>query len=477
MGYNSAPVTQPVVPVTDKRAVLLVTCAAAFIFPFMGSSVNVALPTIGVGLQMTAVELAWVATSFLLTSSLLLIPFGRIADSRGRKRVLTTGVAVYTIGSILASLSWHGTTLIIARAIQGSGGAMLASTAVAILAAAFGPGERGKALGINAAALYAGLSIGPAVGGFLTQTFGWRAVFFVNIPLGLLLLLAAHYKLPAQIPASQARPFDWPGFAAYAVFLIGGIYGLTQLPSVHGFASLAIGLVGFVALVRIERAVDHPLIDLSLFHSNTSFAMSNLAAFLNYSAFFAATFLLSLYLQVVSGFTPRSTGLILVSMPIIQAFVSPIAGRFSDRHEPRLLASSGMALTACALFLMSRLDVVSPLWYVISALALLGLGVGLFATPNTNAVMTSVSGTRYGIASATLSTTRQVGMVLSMGIATLFIAARVGAADVHSMPMHLFIDAMQATFALCTVACLAGIAASLARGRVYKVSGSESEEG
>jgi EmrB/QacA subfamily drug resistance transporter len=468
-------VTDPESPATDKRAVLIVTCAAAFLFPFMGSSVNVALPSIGIGLGMTSVELAWVATSFLLTSSLLLVPFGRLGDMRGRKRVLTTGVAIYAVGSTIASLSMNGAMLITARVVQGVGGAMLASTSVAILASVFGPGERGRALGINAASLYSGLSVGPALGGFLTQSYGWRAVFLVNIPLGVALFLAAHYNLPRQEPVAPESRFDWRGFAAYAVFLVGGVYGMTQLPASNGFLGIGIGITGFLVLLRVEHAAHQPLIDVALFRSNTSFAMSNLAAFLNYSAFFAATFLLSFYLQIVMGLSPRATGLVLVSMPIIQAIVSPLAGRLSDRYEPRVLASSGMALTAIALFLMSRFDAATPIVQVVLVLALLGLGVGIFSSPNTNAVMTSVQSHRYGLASATLSTTRQVGMVLSMGIATLFIATRVGATDINTTPPLLLVDAMQSTFLLCTIACLVGIVASVFRGSLYStVSGTDS---
>jgi EmrB/QacA subfamily drug resistance transporter len=452
---------------TDKRAVLLVTCAAAFLFPFMGSSVNVALPAIGVGLDMKAVDLPWVATAFLLTSSLLLVPFGRLGDMRGRKRVLVTGVGIYAVGSVIAGLAQNGSMLIVARAVQGAGGAMLAATSVAILVSVHGPAERGRVLGINAAALYTGLSVGPALGGILTQSFGWRAVFLVNVPLGLTLFLAAYYKLPRQQPQSPEARFDWAGFAAYAVFLVGGVYGMTRIPDVEGFAGIGIGIVGFLALLKIEGATKEPLMDIALFRSNLAFAMSNLAAFLNYSAFFAATFLLSLYLQIVTGLSPRAAGLVLVAMPVIQALISPVAGRLSDQREPRVLTSAGMALSAASLFLMSRFDVDTPIAQVALALALLGLGVGLFSSPNTNAVMTSVQPSRYGLASATLSTTRQVGMVLSMGIATLFIASSVGATSVEATPPDLFVDAMRSTFLLCTVACLIGIVASIFRGTVH----------
>lgn len=454
-------------PAIDKRAVLLVTCAAAFLFPFMGSSVNVALPAIGVGLGMNSVELAWVATAFLLTSSLLLVPFGRLGDLRGRKRVLVTGVAIYTAGSLVAALAQNGPMLIAARALQGSGGAMLASTSVAILVSVYEPHERGRVLGINAATLYSGLSIGPALGGFLTQWLGWRAVFMVNVPLGLALFLAASHKLPSQVPLARESRFDWHGFVAYGVFLIGGVYGLTQLPSREAFIGIAVGLAGFLTLLKIEGATPDPLIDIKLFRTNTSFTMSNLAALLNYSASYAATFLLSLYLQIVTGLSPSAAGLVLVSMPIIQAAVSPLAGRLSDRREPRVLASGGMALSACALFVMSRFHAETEIVQVALALALLGLGVGFFSSPNTNAVMTSVDSTRYGVASATLSTTRQVGMVLSMGIATLLIATKVGATSIEQTPAHLFVDAMQSTFVLCTIACLLGIVASVFRGSLH----------
>lgn len=349
----------------------------------MGSSVNVALPAIGAGLDMSAVQLAWVATSFLLTSSLLLVPFGRLGDMRGRKRVLVIGIGIYAAGSALAGLSLNGEMLILARAIQGAGGSMLAATSVAILVSVHGPRERGRVLGINAAALYSGLSVGPAIGGLLTHTFGWRAVFMVNVPLGVALFLAALYKLPVQTPDRPNSRFDWRGFAAYALFLIGGVYGMSLLPSTQGFVALGLGLAGFLLLLRVEHNVREPLIDIALFRTNTAFAMSNLAAFLNYSAFFAATFLLSLYLQIVTGLPPQTAGLVLVSMPIIQAFISPIAGRLSDRFEPRMLASTGMAITAIALLLMSRFDAVTPIPQVIAALAMLGLGIGIFSISRT----------------------------------------------------------------------------------------------
>ncbi|HHE41798.1 MAG TPA: MFS transporter [Dehalococcoidia bacterium] len=459
----------------NKQAILLVTCGAAFLFPFMGSSVNVALPKIGEGLSMNAIELTWVATAFLLTSALLLVPMGRLADMRGRKRVLITGVAIYIVGSLIAAFAWTGPVLILARIVQGSSGAMFASTSVPILSSAFGPGERGKALGINAASVYSGLSLGPALGGVLTQAFGWRAVFYVNIPLGLILFFAAKHFLPHQAPSSAGVKFDLKGLGAYSVFLLGVMYGVSLLPEHVGYVFIAAGLVALGVLIQVERVSPAPLVDVRLFRRNVTFALSNVAALLNYMATYAAGFLLSLYLQLVAGLPPRTAGFVLIAMPAIQALVSPLAGRLSDRVEPRFLASLGMGLTVAALLVLSRLSAESPVVHVIVGLLVLGLGVGLFSSPNTNAVMTSVSSGTFGLAAATLSTMRQMGMVFSMGIATLVLGAMIGQVDLGLTDPNQLARAMRLIFLICSVACSVGVVASLARGQLHTTQSTQRE--
>ncbi|MCK5212667.1 MAG: MFS transporter [Dehalococcoidia bacterium] len=459
----------------EKRAVLAVTCGTSFMFPFMGSSVNVALPSIGVELNMSAVQLAWVATAFLLTSAILLVPLGRLGVMKGRKQILMAGVATYVAGSTFAAFASSGATLIASRAIQGAGGAMLASTSIAIVSESFGPGERGRALGINAAALYSGLSFGPAIGGIVTQAFGWRVLFFINIPLGLALLLAAWRKLPHQRPVSPDTRFDFKGLTAYAIFLLGLMYGATKLPESQGFILIAVGMIALAVLIVVERRSETPLVDIALFRTNVVFAMSNVAGLLNYSATFATAFLLSLYLQIVTGLSPGRAGLVLISMPLVQAIVSPLAGRLSDRIEPRILASSGMALSALALLAMSRLDANTPVQHIVAALLLFGLGVGLFSSPNTNAVMTSVPPQKYGLASATLATMRQIGMVLSMALATLVIGSYIGEIAVGSTPIGPFVSAIRLTFFICMIACFAGIFASFSRGRIHSTDMGDSD--
>jgi len=344
---------------------------------------------------------------------------------------------------------------------------MLASTSLAILSSAYGQGERGKALGINAASLYSGLSLGPFVGGLVTQSIGWRGVFLINIPLGILLLIAAVARLPSQEPSSPLSRFDWKGLAAYGVFLVGVMYGMTALPAAMGYAAISVGAVGFYALIRIEGRNPHPLVDIDLFRSNLAFALSNLAALLNYAATFAAGFLLSLYLQIVSGLSPGTAGIVLVAMPAVQAVLSPMAGRLSDRIEPRILASAGMGVTVFALVTLTQLGLETPLYHIVGGLALMGFGVGIFSSPNTNAVMTSLPPHKYGLGAATLSTTRQVGMVTSMAVATLIIGSRVGEVAVGSTPLPAFVEAIRLTFAINALACTAGVFASLKRGKLH----------
>ncbi|MFW6056936.1 MAG: MFS transporter, partial [Chloroflexota bacterium] len=292
-------------------------------------------------------------------------------------------------------------------------------------------------------------------------------VFYVNIPLGLTLFFAARLLLPHQVPSSAGVRFDLKGLGAYTAFLVGVMYGVTLLPDPIGYISISVGLAALAVLIHVERAQSVPLVDVRLFRYNVTFALSNVAALLNYMATFAAGFLLSLYLQLVSGLSPQSAGFVLIAMPAVQAFVSPLAGRLSDRVEPRILASLGMGLTVAALLVLSRLTIESSVLHVIVGLLTLGLGIALFSSPNTNAVMTSVPSKQYGLAAATLSTVRQIGMVFSMGIATLVLGAVVGQVELGLTDPGRLAAAMRLIFIICSIACSAGIFASLARGQVH----------
>ena len=452
--------------IVNKRAALLVATLASFLTPFMGSSVNIALPSIGKEFLMDVVLMNWVATSYLLAAAMFLVPFGKIADIYGRKKIFLYGVSIYTISSFLSAISTSAITLISFRILQGIGSAMIFGTGVAILTSVFPVGERGKVLGINAAAIYLGLSLGPFVGGVLTQHLSWRSIFLANVPLGLVIVIFAFCKLKGEWAEARGEKFDFIGSIVYGISLATIMYGFSLIPAMSGLWLVLGGIFVLLLFVGWETKAENPVLDINLFRNNTVFAFSNLAALINYSATFAVGFFLSLYLQYIKALSPQNAGLILVSQPVVMAIFSPFAGRLSDRFEPRIIASAGMALSVISLSLFAFLNQKTALEFVVASLILLGFGLALFSSPNTNAVMSSVERRFYGVASATLGTMRLTGQMLSMGIAMLIFAIYIGKVQITPQYYPLFLTSIKTAFIIFAVLCFAGIFASLARGKV-----------
>lgn len=449
-----------------KRAALLIAALSAFLTPFMVSSINIALPAIGREFQMGAVMMSWVPTSYLLSAAMFLVPFGKLADIYGRKRIFTYGMWIFTVASLLLAFSSSALMLIFFRVVQGFGSAMIFGTGMAILTSVYPAAERGRVLGINVAAVYLGLSFGPLFGGFLTQHLGWRSIFLVNVPLGIMVIILISTRLKQEWAEAWEEKFDVMGALIYSISLAMLMYGLSLLPARAGMWLAAAGLVGAALFVRWEMKAKNPLLNMNLFFYNMPFAFSNLAALINYSATFSVTFLMSLYLQYIKGLTPQHAGLILVSQPIVMAFFSPLAGRLSDKVEPRVVASIGMAFAAGGLFLFTFLDQETHMAFIISGLILLGFGFALFSSPNTNAVMSSIEKRFYGVGSATLGTMRLIGQMLSMGIAMVIFAVHIGTARITPEYYPQFLVSMKTGYVIFSTLCFGGIFASLARGKV-----------
>ncbi|MEE8636933.1 MAG: MFS transporter [Dehalococcoidia bacterium] len=451
---------------TGKKVVLLVATMTFFLFPFVASSVNIALPSIGRDLSLDAVTLAWVATAYLLSSAAFLVPFGRMADIHGRKKIFTLGIAIFTFTSLLSGMASSGVMLIALRVLQGVGVAMFVGTGVALLTSAFPAAERGKVLGINAAAVYAGLSLGPILGGVVTEHLGWRSIFFVTVPPGLAIIGLVLWKMRGAWVGAKGERFDFAGSAIYSLALVALIYGFTRLPDMPGVWLVVGGVIGLVAFARWESRIRSPVLDLNLFRHSRAFTFSGLAALLEYSPVLAVSFLISLYLQYVKGFDPESAGLVLVVMPAASAIVAPLAGRLSDRIEPRIIASVGMALTAIGVAIFGFLNEKTPLELIIGNLVLVGFGQALFSSPNTNAIMSSAPKTAYGVASAIVATMRQIGFVLGMGVAMLMLALYIGRVQITPEYYLLFQESARASFIILAILCFCGIFVSLARGKV-----------
>lgn len=450
-----------------RRITLLTATSSSFLTPFMGSALNVALPTIGKEFGATALMLGWVSTAYLLSSAMFLVPFGKLADMIGRKKIFVWGLVFFGLGALLSSLAPALPWLIAFRAFHGIGGAMIFGTGVAILTATFPPQERGRVLGINVAAVYIGLSVGPFLGGLLTQHLGWRSIFYVAVPLSGLIALLAQWKLREEKWVRDNRGFDYTGSLVYGLSLTALMYGFSRLPAPLGVGLTLAGIIGMGGFFLLEQRNPNPVLELNLFVHNPAFTFSGLAALIHYSATAAVGFLLSLYLQSVRGISPQVAGLILLTQPVIQALFSPLAGWASDRIEPRVVASTGMGLTTFGLLLLLRLEEATAISYVGIALGLLGFGFALFSSPNSNAIMSSVDRSHYGVASAILGTMRLIGQTLSMGIVMLIFALWMGGQAVLPETAPLFLRSMRVAFAVFATLCFLGIFASLARGRIH----------
>jgi len=461
----------------SKGVALFVTILSSFLTTFMASSINVALPSIAKEFSADTVILGWIATAYILTASIFLVPFGKIADIYGRKKIYALGIIVYAISSFISAIAPDAMTLIIARALQGLGGSMIFGTAVAILTSVFPANERGKALGYNLASTYLGLSLGPVFGGILTHQLGWRSVFVTSVIFSCILIFIVIWKLRAEWAEAKGEKFDLFGSIIYMLGLLGIMYGFTILPSVLGIILLSSGIILIFVFLKLQQKVRFPILELSNFKRNTVFIFSNVAAFINYSATFAVTFLLSLDMQYTKGFTPEYAGIILVVQPVVQAMISPIAGKLSDRVESRIVASVGMALTAIGLFGLIFLTEETSLWHLVFIQLVLGVGFGLFSSPNTNAIMGSVDKRFYGVASGMNGTMRLLGQMLSMGITMMIFAIFIGPVEITPEYYTQFVLSLHYAFILFTIFCILGTFTSMVRGKTSLTHPEIPEEG
>ena len=458
--------TPPLPPTrSEVQIVLGIALLAGFLTPFDGSAVNIALPAIAAEFHMDAVTLSWIATAYLLASALFIVPFGRLADIHGRKRVFLIGIAIFTLASLVQTLVPSTAAMIAVRVVQGTGSAMIFGTSVAILTSVVPKEERGRSLGLYVTAVYLGLMAGPLAGGLLTQYLGWRSIFWINVPIGIAVVLLVLLRLKGEWAECRGERFDLVGSVLYALGLVGVMYGLSELPRIAGAVPIVGGLVVLAVFVRYELRTPSPVLNMDLFTRSRAFLFSNLAALINYSATFAVTFLLSLDLQYTKGFSPQAAGLVLIAQAVVQVLVSPYAGRLSDRMDPRTVASIGMGLTAVGLGLLALLTETTPIWYIVACLVVLGLGFGLFSSPNTNAIMSAVDRRYYGVASGMNGTMRLLGQMLSMGLAMMVFSVMIGRVEITPPYYPAFVSSIRVAFALFTLLCLVGIGASLGRGR------------
>ena len=448
-----------------KRSVLTVTAFASFLTPFMGSSINLALPSIGDEMGVNAVTLNWIVSSYMLTTSILLLPAGRAGDILGRKKIFTAGLVIFTLTMILLTFTPGIKWLISVRILQGAGGAMMFGTNMAILTSVFPPGERGRAIGINVTAVYAGLASGPFLGGILTRYLGWRSIFAFLVPMGIISLILIRRKMKEEWADAKGESFDWTGAVVYGLSIAGFMFGFSKLPSLQGWIITAAGLALVPLFFIREQRTAHPLFDITLISRNKVFAFSSLAALIHYAATSAIGFFLSLFLQYIKDLGPRDAGFVLMAWPVTMTLISPAAGKLSDKHNPGVLASAGMAISTAGLILLCFINEQTSVAFIIAVLVIMGAGFSLFSSPNSNAIMSSVEKRQLGNASGMLGTMRNVGQTFSMAVALMLLALYMGQAKIDPANYPQLMSAMKSAFIIFSILCFAGIFASLARNK------------
>jgi len=453
---------------TSKSLVLALMMSTSFFNSFMAAALNISLPQIAGEFSLTASNISWLAMSFLLSSAMFLVPVGKLSDIVGRRKVFLLGNIIFAITSMLSPFSGNFATLLTLRFIQGIGSAMIFGTGMAIVASVFPPNERGKAIGINVSAVYLGLTLAPAIGGYMTQLFGWRSIFVLNAGASIIIIATIFVKMKQEWADARHEAFDVTGTIIYMSAIFTLMFGFSQLPKPFAIVLTLAGLTLFYAFVRWELKVKNPVLSMHLFATNRVFLMSNIAALINYAATFAITFILSLYLQYVKGFSPRDAGLILVTQPLFMATVASFAGKLSDRYESRTLSSIGMLIIIIGLASLAFIDKNTSIFVIMVSLFIVGVGFGFFSSPNTNAIMGSVEKRFLGVASAMTGTMRIIGQMFSMAIATMCIHMMLGNAKICHKNAPQFISSSRMIFVIFCILCAFGILASLTRGKVGK---------
>lgn len=454
-----------------ETTTLIIVMVTSFVTPFSGSAITLSLPAMGTEFHAGALLLSWVVSSFLLTTAAFLLPLGRLSDIIGRRKIFLSGVTLFTLSSFLSAFAWSIEALIVFRSLQGIACAMIFSTGMAIVTLVYPAEKRGKAMGFISAAVYIGLSLGPVLGGMLNYYLGWRSVFYFTTLLGIIATLLTVWRLKGEWISSQGERFDTIGGLSYMFALVFTLYGLSELTQLSWAKYMfGLGICLLLLFLYYEAKQQSPLFPIRLFINNQIFAFSNLAAMINYSATFAISFLLSLYLQVVMGYDSQISGLILLAQPLLMALVSPFAGSLSDRIEPAIVSSWGIAISTLGLACFIFVTPETSLWLIIGSLSLVGFGFALFGPPNNNAIMGSVEKQFYGSAASALGTMRLIGQAASMAIVTLLLSGNASIATSGVGSTEQLAHEFHFAFIIFTVICGLGILPSLVRGKVKTTS-------
>jgi EmrB/QacA subfamily drug resistance transporter len=435
--------------------------------------VNVALPSIAADLKIGLSELEWIVTGYALTFASLMLTGGKLADLLGRRLIFVVGLAIFTVSSLVCGLAGSGELLIGARVVQGAGAALMNPATLSIIAATFPPRQRGTAIGIWAGTAALALALGPLVGGLLTEHISWSWIFFVNVPIGVIAIVASFLLIPESRDQSAEQRLDVPGLLTSGIGLFSLTYGLIE-GNTYGWTStrimgaFVVAVVMLVAFVLLERHQRIPMLDLSLFKNGT-FVGANLAVLLVALAMFGVFFFISLYMQGVLGYSAVQAGAAFLPMTVLIMFIAPISGRSTDRFGSRWLITVGMILLAGQLLYFSRLGVEESYWHLFPAMVVGGFGMAMVMTPSAAAAVRALPVDKSGVGSAVLNAFRQVGGSTGIALMGAIMAHRLG--DIQGQAVfrnkELFVDALSTTLTVAALIALLGAVIAFALIRAH----------
>ncbi len=436
-----------------KKDLLIVGILVSFLTPFVRSSINLALPSLATEFDLSAVFLTWISTIYLLVNAILYIPFGRIGDIYGRKRIFQYGLIIFTASSFISAFSTSGEMFLFIRIFQAIGNAMIFANLNAMISSAFPENERGRAFGLTSMGVFVGLIIGPILGGAITEILGWRSLFYLDTVIGIIAAYSITRFKHDWIDADGEK-LDILGSFLLGISFITIIYGFSDFTNKYSLFLVIGGIIGLSLFYLVEKRVAFPLINLGLFKSK-SFTFGNITAFINYGAFVSVGFILSLYLQYLKGYGPLTAGLIVSIQSIMMVIVSPFAGRLADKIDPGNVSTIGMLITTIGVALMTLINFGNASYLGAISLIIFGTGIGLFYSSNTKMVMSSVDKKYFGVASATLSNMRSIGQIFAMGIVMIIISTIIGNAQIIPSNYPELIISLR--FSLVAIAVLSAI--------------------
>lgn len=450
---------------SSRRIVVTVVILTAFATSFTGSSLNLSIPAIAADFHTSASFVGWMVTVYALAVAAFSVPFGRVADITSRRRILMIGLVIFCLccGGSVFSPSFE--CLVALRFIQGIGASMIFCTNTAIIISAYPPSQRGRAIGYSLASTYVGLSSGPVIGGIMNHHMGWQSIFIVTGFMSLAAFLLAAFCLPSDPAVSKSRPLDLPGNLLFIVFIITFMLGLSQITSGDPLPMImtAVGIAALIVFIRYEARQEDPAVNVRLFRSNIGFGLSNLSAMFNYAVTMANSYLISLYLQAVHGFSSQTAGFIMVCQPLIMALLTTRMGKLSDRVSPFKLSSAGMAVSALGISTFIFVGDHTPVAVIICALLVTGLGFSMFSSPNTNAIMSCVDKKDYGVASSLVSTMRTIGQTIGMVIVTLVVTSNLGSTPLADAAPDQLLHVIHICYIFFVIICGIGVVISLQR--------------